>query len=131
MDPHASQRQPVLVEAEAFLTRLSEEIARSDRYDHTFTLLVLLPPTGDKEPPPASWLESLATGLIRGCDIVTVFEGQRAIAVLLPETGVAGGNVLLERFRAAIGDDEFTWQARLLEYPTNREAITELTEEAA
>lgn len=130
MDPHASHPQPVLVETEAFLKRLAEEISRSDRYEHTFTLLVLLPPAGDTEPPPASWLESLATDLIRGCDIVTVFEGQLAIAVLLPETGVAGGNALLERFRAAIGDAEFTWQARLLEYPTNREAITELTQAA-
>jgi hypothetical protein len=131
MDPHANQRQAVLVEAEEFLVRLSEEIARSDRYEHAFTLLVLLPPVVDGETPPAAWLESLATGLIRGCDIVTIFEGQRAIAALLPETGVSGGNALLERFRSAIGDTDCAWQARLLEYPANREAIIELTEEAA
>ena len=131
MDLHASQRQPVLVEPEEFVARLSEEIARSDRYDHVFTLLVLLPPFVDGGTPPASWLEALATGLIRGCDIVAVFEGRRAIVALLPETGVAGGNALLERFRTAIGDTDCEWQARLLEYPTNREAIAELTAEAA
>lgn len=132
MDAQSGQTQPILIEPEEFQARLAEEIARSDRYEHAFTILVLRPPKGhDEPPPPASWLESLATSLVRGCDVVSIFDSEGVIAVLLPETGVAGGSAVLERFRVAIGDADRDWEARLLEYPANREAIVDLTEQAA
>lgn len=131
MEPKASENLPVIVEADEFLSRMAEEIKRSDRYNHPFTVLILRPPAGQEDSPIAAWLESLALGLVRGCDIVSVFEAQNVVAVLLPETGVSGGSALLERFRAVIADSEQEWDFKLLEYPTNQDAFAELTGRAA
>jgi len=131
VEPKVSEHQPVIVEADEFLARLSEEIKRSDRYNHPFTVLILRPPAGQADAPTPSWLESLALGLVRGCDIISVFEAQGVVAVLLPETGVAGGSALLERFRTVIADSEEEWDFKLVEYPTNQDAFAELTGRAA
>jgi len=134
MEPQDEAREPVIISGEEFTSRVAEEMKRSDRYEHPFTIVVFRPPAGalsEDELTTEGWFRSLAAGLVRGCDVVSVFEAQGIVAVLLPETGVAGGNALLDRLRGALGDSTHDWNYKLLEYPHNRDTISELTKRAA
>ncbi len=122
------------VESEEFCSRLAEEIKRSERYEHPFTMLILRPPKtlGKREMVGSPWFDSLVRSLaVRGCDVVAVFEDDSAVAVLLPETGVSGAGALLERLRSAIPDANPGWGYTLLEYPLNREGIESFIDQAA
>ena len=113
MEPQTDQKPPLIVESDDFLARLAEEVKRSDRYEHPFTVLVLRHPVRSGRWA-ANWFESVASGLIRGCDIVSVFEAEHIVAVLLPETGISGGSALLERLRTANAEADREWDCRLL-----------------
>jgi hypothetical protein len=121
------------VEGDEFRSRLAEEIKRSERYEHPFTVLVLRPPiTSAKEEMVGSpWFDSLVRTLVRGCDVVAVFEDEPAVAVLLPETAVSGAGALLERLTSAIGDANQEWECTVFEYPLNREKIEDFLGRAA
>ncbi len=124
---------PVLVEGEVLVRRLSEEINRSGRYGHTFTILILRPPqaAGKHELLSSDWFGSLAGGLVRGCDVVAVFENDPAVVMLLPETGVSGAGALLDRIRSVIPDPDHEWQYSLLEFPAHRKKIESFIDQAA
>jgi len=125
--------QPLVVGGDEFMTRLADEIVRSDRYEHPFTILTLRPPAwandfGDLS---SRWLESSASGLTRGCDVVAVLDYGPMLIILLPETDVSGAGSVLERLRSAIDDTEQEWEFGLLEYPQNKAKLQELMERAA
>ena len=121
------------VEGDEFRSRLAEEMKRSERYDHPFTVLILRPPNtlGKREMVGSPWFDSLVRSLVRGCDVVAVFEDEPAVAVLLPETTVSGAGALLERLMSAIPDANHEWEYTLLEYPLNREKIENFMDQAA
>ncbi len=133
MEPNQEATQPLLVSAEEFLSRLAEEIVRSDRYEHPFTILTLKPPDSSMAAAnlEAEWLESSASGLTRGCDVIATLEREAMLVILLPETDVAGGASLLERLRSAKDDLGQDWQYGLFEYPQNKRQLQDLMKEAA
>lgn len=133
MEPNHEAIPPLLVSAEEFLSRLMDEIERSDRYEHPFTILTLRPPDSSK---PATnleteWLESPASGLTRGCDVIATLEHESMLVILLPETDVSGAASLLERLRSAMDDVDQDWNYGLFEYPQNKRQLQEFMKEAA
>jgi len=133
MEQHARDQEPIVLSGDEFLRRLGDEISRSDRYEHPFTVLTLRPPEwandlGELSP---RWLESEAAGLTRGCDVVTVLNEGPLLIVMLPETDVSGGALVLDRIREAIDDGNHEWQYGLLQYPDNRSQLMDLMQEAA
>ena len=126
--------QPLVIEADDFMVRLADEIARSDRYEHPFTILTLQPPQGvpDFGDLTSHWLESSASGLTRGCDVVAVLDHGPILIIMLPETDVSGAGSVLERLRTAIAvEAEQDWSFGLFEYPQNKTQVQELMEKAA
>lgn len=125
--------QPLVVGEDEFMARLADEIVRSDRYEHPFAILTLQPPAGAEDFGDLSsrWLESPASGLTRGCDVVAVLKHGPVLIILLPETDVSGAGSVLERLRSAIGGTDQEWEFGLFEYPQNKVELQELMEEAA
>ncbi len=125
--------QPLLVSADEFFSRLREEIVRSDRYEHPFTLVTLRPSDASKTASDikTEWLESSASGLTRGCDIIAILEHVPMLVILLPETDVSGGGSLLERLRSVEDTAHQDWLYGLYEYPQNKRQLGELVREAA
>ena len=123
----------LIVDGEVFRSRIGEEVSRSKRYEHPFSVLILRPPKSPdvRDVLDSPWFDALVRSLVRGCDIVAVFEEELAVAVLLPETGVAGAGALLERLRPAIADVSQEWQYAVLEYPGNSDEIEEFMQQAA
>lgn len=125
---------PLVVGGHEFMERLADEIVRSDRYEHPFAILTLQPPAGaqDFADLTTHWLESSASGLTRGCDVVAVLDNGSMLIVMLPETDVSGAGSVLERLRSAIAaETEQEWEFGLFEYPQNKAKLQELMERAA
>ena len=133
MDPTNRGSQPLIVGGDEFMARLADEIVRSDRYEHPFAILTLQPPAGaqDFADLTTHWLESSASGLTRGCDVVAVLDNGSMLIVMLPETDVSGAGSVLERLRSAIAETEQEWEFGLFEYPQNKAQLQELIEKAA
>lgn len=133
MNLRSRKRQRLLVDGATFVQRVQEEIERSDRYGHPFTMLLLEAPAGLG----VGRLETLrrvaaaARSLVRGCDLVAVFERPGLFAVLLPETTVHGAARALERFQTQIDDASGAWNVRLTIYPYDRGAIEAFLRKAA
>ncbi|MCH8949006.1 MAG: hypothetical protein IIB87_01350 [Chloroflexi bacterium] len=125
-----SDGRQVIVSGAELLERLADEIVRSDRYGHPFTILTLRPPE-DVRKLSAPSLDVVANGLTRGCDVVCTVEGESMVLVLLPETDVPGAAALLERLRAAFGDTESGWDYEILAYPQNKAQLKRLIKDAA
>jgi len=126
--------QPLIVGAAEFMVRLSDEIVRSDRYEHPFTILTLEPPEGSPDfgDLTSRWLDSSASGLTRGCDVVALLDGGPTLIILLPETDVSGAGSVLDRLRSVIAAEaEQEWTFGLFEYPQNKEKLQQLMERAA
>jgi hypothetical protein len=127
------KRQRLLVDGATFVERVADEIERSERYGHPFTMLLLEAPAGLG----MSRIETLrrvaaaARSLVRGCDLVAVFEKPGVFAVLLPETTVSGAARVLERFQAQIADASGAWNVRLAVYPYDRGTIETFLRKAA
>ena len=124
-----SDGRQVIVSGAELLERLADEIVRSDRYGHPFTILTLRPPEHGKLSAPS--LDVVANGLTRGCDVVCTVEGESMVLVLLPETDVPGAAALLERLRDAFGDTESGWDYEILAYPQNKAQLKRLIKDAA
>lgn len=133
-----SEDAPIIVLTDRFGATVRTEVARSKRYGHPFAVFILRPPAG------SAFSESLATnqasenlsalltsGLVRECDTVSVLAGERAIGVLLPETGVSGAGALVERLLAAVSDPEHAWSFEIFFYPEHQDEITALAKRAA
>jgi hypothetical protein len=134
MERTTSGSQPLIVGADEFMVRLSDEIIRSDRYEHPFTILTLEPPEGapDFGDLTSRWLDSSASGLTRGCDVVALLDGGPTLIILLPETDVSGAGSVLGRLRSVIAAEaEQEWTFGLFEYPQNKEKLQQLMERAA
>ncbi len=134
MDQTTRGSEPLVIAADDFMTRLADEIVRSDRYEHPFTILTLQPPQGvpDFGDLTSHWLESSASGLTRGCDVVAVLDHGPILIIMLPETDVSGAGKVLERLRAAIAvEAEKEWSFGLFEYPQNKTQVQEFVEKAA
>ena len=125
-----SDGRQVIVSGPELLERLADEIVRSDRYGHPFTILTLRPPEHVRKLSAPS-LDVVANGLTRGCDVVCTVEGESMVLVLLPETDVPGAAVLLERLRAVFGDTESGWDYEILAYPQNKAQLKRLMKDAA
>ena len=125
-----SDGRQVIVSGAELLERLADEIVRSDRYGHPFTILTLRPPEHVRKLSAPS-LDVVANGLTRGCDVVCIVDGESMVLVLLPETDVPGAAVLLERLRAAFGDTESGWDYEILAYPQNKAQLKRLIKDAA
>ena len=125
-----SDSRQVIVSGAELLERLADEIVRSDRYGHPFTILTLRPPEHARKFSAAS-LDVVASGLTRGCDVVCILDGDSIVLVLLPETDVPGAAALLERLRTAFGDTESGWDYEILAYPQNKTQLQRLIEVAA
>ncbi len=125
-----SDSRQVIVSGAELLERLADEIVRSDRYGHPFTILMLRPPEHVRKLSAPS-LDVVANGLTRGCDVVCIVDGESMVLVLLPETDVPGAAVLLERLRAAFGDTESGWDYEILAYPQNKAQLRRLMKDAA
>lgn len=126
--------QPLIVGEDEFMARLADEIVRSDRYEHPFAIITLQPPAGAQGfgDLTSQWLDSSASGLTRGCDVVTVLDDGPMLIIMLPETGVSGAGSVLERLRSAIATEtEREWEFGLFEYPQNKENLQELMDKAA
>ena len=125
-----SDGRQVIVSGAELSERLADEIVRSDRYGHPFTILTLRPPE-DVRQLGAPSMDVVANGLTRGCDVVCILDGEPMVLVLLPETDVLGAAVLLERLRAALGDTESGWDYEILAYPQNKAQLKRLFKDAA
>ena len=133
MDPTNRGSQPLIVGEDEFMARLADEIVRSDRYEHPFAILTLQPPAGAQDfgDLTGRWLDSPASGLTRGCDVVAVLDDGPMLIIMLPETDVSGAGSVLERLRSAIAETEQEWEFGLFEYPQNKAQLQELIEKAA
>ncbi len=125
-----SDGRQVIVSGAELLERLADEIVRSDRYGHPFTILTLRPPEHVRKLSAPS-LDVVANGLTRGCDVVCILDGESMVLILLPETDVPGAAVLLERLRDAFGDTETGWNYEILAYPQNKAQLKHLIKDAA
>ena len=125
-----SNSRQVIVSGAELLERLADEMVRSDRYGHPFTILTLRPPEHVRKLSAQS-LDVVANGLTRGCDVVCILDGESMALVLLPETDVPGAAALLERLRDAFGDAESGWDYELLAYPQNKAQLKRLVKDAA
>lgn len=125
--------QPLIVGEAEFMTRLADEIVRSERYEHPFAILTLQPPAGLENfgDLTSRWLESPASGLTRGCDVLAMLDDGPTLIIMLPETDVSGAGSVLERLQAAISETEQEWEFGLFEYPENKEKLQDLLEKAA
>ena len=125
--------QPLVVSGDEFMSRLADEIVRSDRYEHPFAILTLQPPAGadDFGDLSSHWLGSPASGLTRGCDVVAALDDGPMLIIMLPETDVSGAGAVLDRLRFAISGTEQEWEFGLFEYPQNKAKLQELMEKAA
>jgi hypothetical protein len=133
-----SDNQPPILTNEHFAATVRAEVARSRRYGHPFAVFVLRPPAGPAlseslaaEQVSENLSALLTSGLVRECDFVSVLEDERAIGVMLPETGVAGAGALVERLLAAISHPEHEWSFDLFVYPEHQDEIAELAKKAA
>ena len=133
MEQSTRGSQPLVVREGEFMARLADEIVRSERYEHPFAVLTLQPPAGTQDfgDLTSHWLESPASGLTRGCDVVAVLDDGRMLVIMLPETEVSGAGSVLERLRSAISETEQEWEFGLFEYPQNKAKLQELLEKAA
>lgn len=134
MPLRAPRRQRLLVDATTFLERVADEMERSERYGHPFTMLLIEVPSALEKKSRLRTLRAVAVAarsLVRGCDLVAVFERPEMFAVLLPETTVAGAARVLERFQTQIADGSGTWNVRLAIYPYDRGAIEMFLRKAA
>lgn len=133
MDPTNRGSQPLIVGGDEFMARLADEIVRSERYEHPFAIVTLRPPAGaqDFEDLTGRWLDSPASGLTRGCDVVAVLDDGPMLIIMLPETDVSGAGSVLERLRSAVAEAEQEWEFGLFEYPQNKAQLQELIEKAA
>ena len=125
-------REGIVSEAD-FRARLAEEMKRSDRYDHTFTVLLIRPDSAGKagmDHLREKLLTLIEPSLVRGCDIIALLETEVAMAVLLPETGVAEAGALVERLRPSFTGLE-SCGFSLMEYPTNKQEVVALRLRAA
>ena len=130
MRSDGDDRRQVIVSGAELLERLADEIVRSDRYGHPFTILTLRPPEHVRQLSAPS-LDVVANGLTRGCDVVCILDSEPMVLVLLPETDVPGAAVLLERLREAFGDTESGWDYEILAYPQNKAQLRLLIKDAA
>ncbi len=125
-----SNGQQVIVSGAELLERLADEIVRSDRYGHPFTILTLRPPEHVRKLGALS-LDVVANGLTRGCDVVCILDSQPVVLILLPETDVPGAAALLERLRDVFGDTESGWDYEILAYPEHKARLERLMKDAA
>ena len=130
MRPDDGDGRQVIVSGAELLERLADEIVRSDRYGHPFTILTLRPPEHVSKLSAPS-LGVVTSGLTRGCDVVCTVDGESMVLVLLPETDVPGAAALLERLRDTFGDTESGWNYEILAYPQNKVQLKRLIKDAA
>ncbi len=120
------QRRRQLCGAETFLYCLGVEIERYARYDRAFTIVLIQPPaSGDKlerfEVTRAA--SERALGLLRSCDVITIFESSAFVIALLPETGAAGARTVFDRFDEQMVQPGAGWTLKMATYPKHATSI--------
>lgn len=123
------ERRGRLVGSQAFVQFLFHEIARYDRYGHSFAVLILEAP-GEEDSPERRMALRRASGetrgLLRTCDLVAPFEDIGVLAVLLPETTATGARTVLQRFMFEPKELDADWTLKVAAYPDQGEVIEQL-----
>lgn len=120
------------VEEDAFWVRVGEEMKRSDRHAHPFTILVLRQQSteGSLRSLGSSLLDVVDPRLVRETDLITFFAREFAIGMLLPETRMPEAVALVERMQE-IRRERRSYVAAVMEYPVDTEKIRALRERTA
>jgi GGDEF domain-containing protein len=111
-----------------FYARLQEEILRSERYRHFFSLVLLHVDFNDNYSPPQITHElqrigrELTLGLSRRTDIVAMYR-KRQMILMLPETDPRGVTILLQRCQAMFPSNGSRLVCSALTYPNDASNI--------
>jgi GGDEF domain-containing protein len=111
-----------------FHARLNEEIVRSERYRHFFSLVLAhldlhanlssQQVTRDLK----SIGREMVLGLTRRTDIVALYRRHQMV-IMLPETDLRGANLLIQRYQAAFPDNGRRLRYSVLTYPNDASNI--------
>ena len=111
-----------------FLSRLNEEIRRSERYRHFLSLILFhvdMPSqnsTHEIQRALKRISQELMLGLTRGTDILALYS-KRQMVILLPETDDPGAQRLFERYQSAFPDNGRRMSYGVLTYPNDASNI--------
>ncbi len=118
-----------LVDSQTFVQFLFHEIARYERYRHSFAVLLLEAPDdedGDARRTNLRMTSGRIRGLLRACDLMASFDDIGVLAVLLPETTLAGARTVLGRFTSQTTDLGPDWTLKLAAYPDHAEVVDKM-----
>ena len=118
-----------LVDSQTFVQILFHEIARYERYRRSFAVLILQAPDAKNNADRRLVLQSAAAAardLLRACDLLAQFEDIGVLAMLLPETTLAGARIVLERFASESEELGTDWKLKLAVYPDHTDVIDHL-----
>jgi GGDEF domain-containing protein len=122
-DPETSLYSPAY-----FHARLSEEIVRSERYRHFFSLILVHLDLQNNQSSQQIARElktigrELMMGLTRRTDIVALYR-RRQMVIMLPETDPRGANLLIQRYQAMFPDSGRRMRYSVLTYPNDASNI--------
>jgi hypothetical protein len=130
-DSHQAEQHRTgrIVDAPTFVHFLFHEIARYERYGHSFAVLLFEAP-GEEDSPDRLTALCRASGeardLLRACDLLAPFEDIGVLAVLLPETTLTGARAVLQRFILEAKELDADWTMKIAAYPDNAEVVNQL-----
>lgn len=107
-----------------FHSRLAEEITRSERYRHFFSLVLIHVELTGHHSTQQLTLElkrigqELMLGVTRRTDIITLYR-RRQLVIMLPETDTKGANLLLARYQAMYPSQGRRLSHSILTYPND------------
>ena len=111
-----------------FITRLNEEIVRSERYRHFLSIVLVhvdlthLHSTQQIHRELRKLGLELQAGLSRRTDIIALYR-KRQMAVLLPETDSRGASSMIQRYEAMFPDNGRRLRYMVLTYPNDASNI--------
>ncbi|HOE95325.1 MAG TPA: diguanylate cyclase [Candidatus Sumerlaeota bacterium] len=117
-------RETALLSSAYFLTRLQEEIVRSERYRHFLSLILIhlqlknVQSTQELNRELAQIGREMSLGLTRRSDTIALYRRCQMI-ILLPETDGPGAAHLLERYHATFPSNDRTLSYSVLTYPVD------------
>lgn len=118
-----------LVDSHTFVQFLFHEIARYERYRHSFAVLLIEAPDDEDDAARRMDLRSASGSvrdLLRACDLMAPFDNIGVLAVLLPETTLAGARTVLDRFTAQARDLGPDWTLKLAAYPDHAGVVDQM-----
>ena len=117
-----------LCSPETFLHFLGVEIERFARYQRDFTVVLIRPQDfGNQRMQLQGALAASkrVLGLLRTCDLITIFEENPFVVALLPETGKDGARAVFERFDGKVIAQGAGWILKAATYTEHSASIGE------